>query len=144
VHKSWHRSRFVYVFKSAVYFIHVLKLAHNVCIYGTKDQLTVFIVHNVDSTANYRLISTVSGHMSTLHGNHHRLAVSQSPSPAAPGVTAAAPSSVHQQQPQPQINLQLQPLSIVSDYSDLGNSMPVHKRFRVSAPSESEANANWS
>lgn len=85
------------------------------------------------------------GHMSALHGNHHRLAVSQSPSPAAaPGVTAAAPSSVHQQQPQPQINLQLQPLSIVSDYSDLGNSMPVQKRFRVSAPSESEANANWS
>jgi len=81
------------------------------------------------------------GHMSALHGNQHRLAVSQSPSP---GVTVAAPSSVHQQQPQPQINLQLQPLSIVSDYSDLGNSMPVHKRFRVSAPSESEANANWS
>lgn len=84
--------------------------------------------------------------MSALHGNHHRLAVSQSPSPAAPGpgVTTPAPSSVHQQQPQPQINLQLQPLSIVSDYSDLGNSMPVQKRFRVSAPSESEANANWS
>ena len=127
------------------YFIYVLKLAHNVCIYGTQDQLIVFNVHYFDCTANYRLISTVSGYMSALHGNQHsRLAVSQSPSPVAPGVTVAAPSSVHQQQPQPQINLQLQPLSIVSDYSDLGNSMPVHKRFRVSAPSESEANANWS
>ena len=87
-----------------------------------------------------------SGQTSALHGNHHRLAVSQSPSPAAGGISAstAVPSGVQQQQPQPQINLQLQPLSqIVSEYGDLGNSMPVHKRFRVSAPSE-EANANWS
>lgn len=105
----------------------------------------VFTVHYFDCLANYRLISTISGYVSALHGNQHsRLAVSQSPSPVAPGVTVAAPPSVHQQQPQPQINLQLQPLSIVSDYSDLGSSMPVHKRFRVSAPSESEANANWS
>lgn len=82
----------------------------------------------------------------SLHVNHQRLAsVSQSPSPVngPPSINnSGAGNNGHHDphQDQGQINLQLQSLN---DYNN-DSSHQLHKRFRVSPPSETEANANWS